>query len=128
MSCRIVICDDYELYRFTMSAVLGLDDRFELVAEATNGAEAIDVCAEHQPDIVLLDIAMPVMDGMAALPKIREVCPTSRIVMHSAFTERTIATEAVALGANGYIEKGLDMGILLEQLERACALEPGAVL
>jgi DNA-binding NarL/FixJ family response regulator len=128
VTSRIVICDDYELYRYTMSAVLGLDDRFELVGEASNGAEAITVCGELQPDVILLDIAMPVMDGMAALPEVRRVCPDSRIIMHSAFTERTVAAEAIALGANGYVEKGLDRGTLLEHLERAAALDPGATL
>lgn len=128
MPCRIVICDDYELYRFTMSAVLNLDDRFELIGEAVNGREAIDLCADLRPDLILLDIAMPVMDGLAALPEVRRAAPESRILMHSAFTEHTVAKQAMQLGANGYVEKGMDMGRLLDTLERACALEPGAVL
>jgi DNA-binding NarL/FixJ family response regulator len=120
VGCRIVICDDYEAYRYTVRSVLDLDARFELIGEATNGREAIDVCAELQPDLILLDIAMPVLDGLAALPEIREACPTSRIIMHSAFTESTVAADALARGANGLLEKGTDLGELLDTLARAC--------
>jgi DNA-binding NarL/FixJ family response regulator len=120
VGCRIVICDDYEAYRYTVRSVLELDSRFELVGEATNGREAIDVCAELQPDVVLLDIAMPVLDGLAALPELRAACPDAQIIMHSAFTEQSVAQDAIERGANGHLEKGTDLGDLLDRLARTC--------
>jgi DNA-binding NarL/FixJ family response regulator len=121
MPCRILICDDYEAYRFTMHAILEGDSRFEIVGEAANGIEAIERSAELQPDVVVLDIAMPEMDGLTALPTIREQCPDARIVMHSAFAERAVAENAASLGANGYLEKGSDLGVIIATIASACA-------
>jgi DNA-binding NarL/FixJ family response regulator len=120
MACRIVICDDYEAYRFTIQAILEDDPRFEVVGEAATGREAIERCRELQPDVVVLDIAMPEMDGLTALPIIREECPDSRIVMHSAFAERAVAQNAASLGANGYLEKGCDMASIIATISAAC--------
>lgn len=121
MPCRIVICDDYDAYRFTLNAILGNDPRFEVVGEAVNGREAISRCRELQPDVVVLDIAMPEMDGLTALPVIREDCPDARIVMHSAFAERSVAVDAARLGANGYLEKGSDLAAIVDTITAACA-------
>lgn len=121
MACRIVICDDYEAYRFTVNAVLGTDPRFEVVGEAIDGQDAIERCTELQPDVVILDIAMPKMDGLSALPHIRAACPGARIVMHSAFAERTVAENAARLGADGYLEKGADMDTIVATVADACA-------
>lgn len=121
MTCRIVICDDYDAYRFTINAILESDPRFEVVGEAVNGCEAIERCRELQPDVVVLDIAMPEMDGLTALPIIREECPDARIVMHSAFAERSVAERAANLGANGYLEKGSDLASIVETLLAACS-------
>ncbi len=121
MPCRIVICDDYDAYRFTMHAIFGGDDRFSIVGEAVNGRQAIDRCQELQPDVVVLDIAMPEMDGMTALPHIREACPDARIVMHSAFTERSVAEDAARLGASGYLEKGADVTSIVDTITAACS-------
>ena len=121
MACRIVICDDYEAYRFTVNAVLGTDPRFEVVGEAVDGQEAIERCTALQPDVVILDIAMPKLDGLAALPQIRAACPDARIVMHSAFAERTVAEQAARLGADGYLEKGADMDTIMATIANACA-------
>jgi DNA-binding NarL/FixJ family response regulator len=120
MPCRIVICDDYDAYRFTMNALLEGDPRFEVVGEAANGIEAIERCAELQPDVVVLDIAMPEMDGLTALPTIRERCPDASIVMHSAFAERSVAENAASLGADGYLEKGSDFRAIVDTLLAAC--------
>ncbi|MCW2921311.1 MAG: two-component response regulator [Thermoleophilia bacterium] len=121
MACRIVICDDYDAYRFTLHAILETDARFEVVGEAANGLEAIQRCAELQPDVVVLDIAMPEMDGLTALPTIREQCPDARIVMHSAFAERAVAENAASLGADGYLEKGSDLERIIATIADACA-------
>ena len=121
MACRIVICDDYEAYRFTVNAVLGSDARFEVVGEAVDGEQAIERCTALQPDVVILDIAMPRMDGLAALPHIRAACPDARIVMHSAFAERTVAENAARLGADGYLEKGADLNQIIDTVANACA-------
>jgi DNA-binding NarL/FixJ family response regulator len=127
MSCSILICDDYPAYRFTLAALLSTDDRFELVGEATNGREAIDVCGELRPDVLLLDIAMPEMDGLAALPLVRAASPRTRVLMHSAFVESAVAERASSLGADGYVEKGTDIRRVFASLARACAASSGAL-
>jgi len=123
VTCRIVICDDNDVYRSMMCMVLELDRRFDVVGQAIDGRQAIEVCREQQPDIVLLDIAMPIMDGIEALPEIRRECPASRILMNSAFLESSVGQQCLDRGANGYVEKGVELAALLDTLARASALE-----
>src|SRR4051794_19067760 len=89
---------------------------FEVVAHAENGRVAVDSAAAHEPDLVLLDIAMPVMDGLEALPLIRSACPDAIVVMLSGFGASEMTTKALAGGADGYIQKGQPLGTLLAQL------------
>ena len=102
----VVVDDSHEL-RSLWRLMLEYDDRFAVVAEAADGRSGVAAAELHQPDLVLLDIAMPVMDGLQALTLIREESPGSIVVMLSAFTGSSGAIErAMALGAHGYIEKG----------------------
>ena len=72
---RVMICDDEPSLRTLLRIALGLEPDLEVVAEAANGREAIDLAEQHRPDVILLDLAMPVMDGLEALPKLRAVAP-----------------------------------------------------
>ena len=89
---------------------------FRVVAEAGDGLEGVDTAKAHQPDVVLLDIAMPVMSGLEALPLIREVCPTSTVIMLSGFGADKMAAQALEAGADGYIQKGQPIRALLAQV------------
>jgi DNA-binding NarL/FixJ family response regulator len=104
---RVVLVDDSDDFRVLVRMALDREDDFEVVAEAEDGESGVAAVAAHRPHLVLLDIAMPVMDGLQALTLIREESPGSIVVMLSAFSSSTGAPErAVSLGASGYIEKG----------------------
>src|SRR4051794_7974823 len=98
---------------------------FEVVAQAENGREAVDAATAHEPDLVLLDIAMPVMDGLEALPLIRRTCPAAVVVMLSGFGASEMTGKALASGADGYIQKGQPLSTLLAQLRTLVAAAPG---
>lgn len=102
----VLVVDDSPDLRELIEMVLdssGLGWR--VVATAAEGRSAIQEAQVHQPDLVLLDNAMPIMDGMAALPMIREVAPEATVVMLSAFPSSTAEQSALEAGAHGYIEK-----------------------
>ena len=102
---RVVIADDTEDVRSLLQYTFELDGRFEVVAQAANGAEALAAVADHQPDALVLDLAMPVLDGLNAIPRIKGVAPHTRIVVLSGFGARQMAQQAVAVGADSYVEK-----------------------
>lgn len=102
---RVLVCDDSAQLRELVRVVLELEGN-EVVAEARNGQEAVEQAERHQPDVVLLDLSMPVMDGLEALPEIRRVAPVARVVVLSGFGNRGIVERALALGAKSFVEKG----------------------
>lgn len=121
MALRIVLCDDTPEIRFLLRVGLEVDGRFEVVGEAVNGQEAIDVAAAQQPDAVLLDLAMPVMDGLEAIPRILEVSPATKILVLTAFDAVQMYDEAMALGAAAYIEKGTEIDDIADKVYAVCA-------
>ena len=114
---RVVLVDDSEDLRFFLRLTCERGEEFEVVAEAADGEEGVTAAIENQPDVVLLDIAMPVMDGLQALPLILERCPETIVVMLSAFGPKYgLQHQAKLLGAHGYILKGGRMKQVLEEL------------
>lgn len=103
----VVIADDSNDMRLLTSLILGAEDDFVVVAEATTGVEAITAVSAHQPDILLLDLAMPVLDGLAAIPQVQVASPETLIVVFSGFNATAAAQEALERGAHAYVEKGL---------------------
>jgi DNA-binding NarL/FixJ family response regulator len=103
---RVVVADDNADVRHMLGLLLVRDGRFDVVGEAGDGAAAIEVAREHQPDLVILDLAMPVLDGLGALPGIREAAPGARVVILSGFAESQMAERSLAGGATAYVEKG----------------------
>lgn len=104
---RVVLIDDSDDLRLLVRLALEREADFTIVAEAADGEAGVATVAAHKPHLVLLDIAMPVMDGLQALTLIREESPGSIVVMLSAFTVSSGTLErAKSLGAHGYIEKG----------------------
>lgn len=113
---RVLLVDDAADIRMLVRIGLRRDGRFDVVGEASNGAEAIERAEEHQPDVVLLDVAMPVMDGLEALPRIRDVAPGARVVILSGFTSESMREGATAQGADAYLEKGTPLPRISELL------------
>jgi DNA-binding NarL/FixJ family response regulator len=102
---RILIVDDTAMVRVVVRRVLESDGRFEVVGESTNGHEAIDHSQSLQPDLVLLDLAMPEMDGLEALPHIHRVSPDANVIVLSSFSPDQMGEVAISNGALSYIEK-----------------------
>jgi len=103
---RVVIVDDAEELRILLRLALDREEDFSVVAEAADGETGVAAVIAHQPDLVLLDIAMPVLDGLQALPLIRDECPGATVVMLSGFGATShAAIEALRLGAHAYIQK-----------------------
>lgn len=115
---RVVIVDDTEDLRFLLRTALTRGG-MEVVAEAADGRAGIHAVRDAQPDVVLLDLAMPVMDGRAALPAIRRGAPAARIIVLSGFGADQLSDEVLALGADGYIEKGHSLRRIVQYVEDA---------
>jgi DNA-binding NarL/FixJ family response regulator len=103
---RVVIADDTPPIRQLMRVCLDIDGGFEVVGEAGDGAEAVRLCVQEAPDLVVLDLAMPVMDGLEATRLIRKQLPDIQIVILSGFDAPKLTGEVMERGANAYIPKG----------------------
>jgi YesN/AraC family two-component response regulator len=115
----VLIVDDSEDLRELLSMVIERHpDGWSVVATAAEGNEGIEQARSAQPDLVLLDIAMPVMDGMEALPRIKEVAPNAVVVMLSGYPFSTAGQGALNAGAHGYLEKSDLVKGLIPRLER----------
>ncbi|QJD87141.1 response regulator [Cohnella herbarum] len=104
----LVIADDQMLTREGLRTILDLEDDMEVIGVAKNGEEACELAEAHQPSLVLLDIQMPVMDGIAALKRIILNCPDTRILILTTFIDTDYIVEAMASGASGYMLKDMD--------------------
>jgi len=118
---RVLVVDDTPDLRDLLTMALERTGEFEVVAHAENGRQAVDSAAAHEPDLVLLDIAMPVMDGLEALPLVRRELPEALVVMLSGFGASEMTTKALASGADGYIQKGQPLRSMLAQLRTLVA-------
>jgi PAS domain S-box-containing protein len=115
-SLRVVLADDAEDIRLLLRLTLSTTEGFDVVAEAGDGQEAVRLTREHRPDVILLDLSMPVMDGLQAIPELRRVSPETRIVVLSGFDAARMEPVALELGADAYLEKGEAMTALLRTL------------
>ena len=115
---RTVIADDAADLRLLMRIVLDRDVRFDVVGEAADGLEALAVVDEHDPDLLVLDLAMPNMDGLEVLQRL-QARDRPPIVVLSGFKNQEMVSRALALGAKDFITKGEDIADLPDALARA---------
>lgn len=116
---RVLIADDTADIRLFLRFGLGQDAGFEVAGEASTGEEAIRLAETLQADVILLDLAMPVMDGLQAIPQIRVRAPNTKIVVLSGYGAREMEADAIRLGAHAFVEKGAaihDLAALLREL------------
>lgn len=120
---RTVIIDDTADLRDLLRLAL---DRggFDVVGEAGDGKAGIDVVRTERPDVVLLDLSMPVMDGLEALPTIRRTCPAAKIIVLSGFGATQMSERAMAQGADGYVQKGASLDSILDYVRDMTAGAP----
>ncbi len=117
---RVLIADDVAEFRTLLRVTLVLDGRFELAGEAGDGAETVELAATHQPDVVLLDLSMPVMDGLEVIPELRRRAPHTKIVVLSGFMASRLGVDVLERGAHAYVEKGADASELIGTLVELC--------
>jgi two-component system nitrate/nitrite response regulator NarL len=116
---RIMLADDHVLFRQVVREIVEKEHDLEVVAEASNGQEAVQRAGETQPDVVLLDLAMPVCDGLQAIEQILACSPGSHVVIFSASAEEQQVLRALQCGAIGYITKDMGAEELLIAIRRA---------
>ena len=114
MTIRVAIADDHSLVRQGLRRYLDMAEGIEVVGEAANGQELVDLVAKEEPDIALVDIRMPEMDGLEAARKIRETHPKTGVIMLTAYDDRQFVVEAVRSGARGYVLKARDAEHLIQ--------------
>ena len=107
VAIRVLLVDDVHDLRTLFRHALARDERVEVIGEAADGIEAIEKARELRPDVVVLDLAMPRLDGMRAIPRLHEASPGVRIMVLSGFSSPKLAARAIASCATGFVEKGI---------------------
>ena len=102
---RLVIADDIPLFREMLVHTLEEEEDIEIIAHASNGLEAVEACRLHRPHIILLDVEMPKMNGVEATKVIRAECPSTRVVILTAYEDDQLILELIQAGATGYLVK-----------------------
>jgi len=118
---RVMLVDDHAVVRSGLSAFLLAYDDLELVGEADSGEEAVRLCEQLQPDVVLMDLVMPGMDGVAATCAIRERCPQIQVIALTSFKEKELVQGALEAGAIGYLLKNVAADELADAIRAAHA-------
>ncbi|WP_027086055.1 response regulator transcription factor [Cohnella panacarvi] len=118
---KIIIADDQTLMRDGLQTILQLEDDIEVVATAENGEEACRLVAVHDPDLVLMDIRMPVMNGIEAVKKLREQSPHTKVMVLTTFDEDDYIIDALASGAVGFLLKDIPTDKLLQAIRDAAS-------
>jgi len=121
---RVMLVDDHAVVRGGLSAFLSAYDDLELVGEAAGGEQAIQLCQQAQPDVVLMDLVMPGMDGATATGLIREKCPDIQVIALTSFKEQELVEGALQAGAIGYLLKDVSADELARAIRDAAAGKP----
>ena len=116
---RILIVDDQALFRAGLKTLLSVQPEFEVVGEAANGEEAIRLTAQLQPDVVLMDLRMPVLDGVAATRRLRNSLPKCRVIVLTTFDDDEYVFDGLRAGAIGYLLKDTSAEKLFEAIRAA---------
>ena len=124
----VVVVDDASDVRFLVKTHLKLSEQFEVVGEGSDGRDAVALAGELQPDLILLDVSMPGVDGLEALPMIRSAAPSTTVVMYTGFDEQGLADRAVELGAAALIEKSMSLDDLPRQLLEILGADPAPAI
>ena len=114
---KVLIADDHVLYRAGVKTALSTKKDIKIIAEADNGMHLINMLKMIEPDVILLDIQMPVMDGIGALPEIKKNWPHIKVIMLTMMDDHSMITKLMELGANSYLSKTSDSEIIYEAIK-----------
>lgn len=114
---KILIADDHVLYRAGVKTALSSKSDVKVIAEADNGMHLLNMLKMVHPDVILLDIQMPVMDGITALPEIKKNWPNIKVVMLTMLEDHSMITKLMELGANSYLSKTSDIEVIYEAIK-----------
>lgn len=117
MAKNILVCDDAAFMRMMIKDIL-TKNGYNIAGEAENGAKAVEKYAEVKPDLVLMDITMPEMDGIAALKKIKEADPNASVIMCSAMGQQAMVIESIQSGAKDFIVKPFQADRVIEAVQK----------
>lgn len=115
---RVLIVDDHAVVRLGLRALLDLEDNFSVVGEAESGAVAIVMARQEKPDVVVMDIRMPEMNGIEACQEIRAVSPETKVIMLTSYADEEAIYASIMAGAAGYVLKQLDNALLIDSIKR----------
>lgn len=114
---KILIIDDHQLFREGVKRILDFEETFEVVAEGDDGSEAIELYTLNEPDVVLMDINMPHMNGIEATEKLLEVYPDAKVIILSIHDDESYVTHALKSGALGYMLKEMDADAIIQAIK-----------
>lgn len=113
----VIIADDHVLYRAGVKTSLSAKKDIRVIAEADNGMHLLNILKNVQVDVILLDIQMPIMDGIATLPEIKKISPHTKVIMLTFMEDNSMITKLMELGANSYLAKTSDSEIIYEAIK-----------
>jgi DNA-binding NarL/FixJ family response regulator len=114
---KVLIADDHVLYRAGVKTALSTKKDVRIIAEADNGMHLLNMLKSVHPDVILLDIQMPVIDGIGALPEIKKNWPHIKVIMLTMMDDHSMITKLMELGANSYLSKTSDSEIIYEAIK-----------
>ena len=118
---KVAIADDHALFRAGVKTSLSMRKDVQMIAEAENGMQLLNVLKHIKPDVVLLDIQMPIMDGLATLPEIKKLYPDVKVIMLSFLNDHSTITRMMEMGANSYLTKDSDSETIYQAIKTCYA-------
>lgn len=114
---KVAIADDHALFRAGVRTALSIKKDVELIAEADNGMQLLNLLKHIEPDVILLDIQMPIMDGIQTLPEIRKVRPDAKVIILSMHNDHSMISKLMEIGANSYLTKNSDSETIYQAIK-----------
>ena len=114
---KVIIADDHALFRAGVKTALSVKKDVELIAEADNGMQLLNLLKHMEPDVILLDIQMPIMDGIATLPEIRKMYPHVKVIILSMHNDHSMISRMMEIGANSYLTKESDSETIYQAIK-----------
>ena len=118
---RIISADDHQLTREGLKRIINMEEDMEVIAECGDGIQVLELCNIHHPDVVLMDINMPVENGVVATEKMRELFPSIRVIILSIHDDESYVFETLRKGASGYLLKDLESEVLIQAIRAVVA-------